>query len=434
MPWLFLMRRVNLKNLKALLNPYKGLPREIYIVFVSRVINALGCFVMPLLTLIMTGKIGLTSEEAGMIISLSGLLFMFPSMIGGKLADTIGRKKVIVIFDMLAIIGYVICAFMEPSMNMVYMIMISGAFMSTAGPAHESLVADITTPDNRKNAYALIYMGWNLGYAFGPFIAGMLYNKYLRIIFLGDAATAFISLIIVTFFIKETIHKTKEDIKDESRAFERREEGSIITVLLKRPILLYFAFIMLGVHFVYSQWTFMLPMQTMEIFGDVMSGKYYGRLASFNGLLVILFTPLMTKLTENIKNIRCMVYGCALYAVGFGMLAVTNSMGLFYTSVFVFTIGEIVLSISASPFIVNHTPASHRGRMNAVLPIIMSAGFMIGPMVMGKIIMKTGIATGWIVIGALGFVCTILLLWLEVYDKRTYKADVETEDNKEIEL
>ena len=151
-----------MNSINSLINPYKGLPKEIYVIFVSRIINAMGSFVMPLMTLILTEKIGLNSDEAGAFISLSGLAFVIPSIIGGKLADTIGRKKVIILFDACAIAAYMACSFMKPSMAMGYMIMLAGAFMSIAGPAHDSLIADLTNTKNRTSAYALCYMGFNL--------------------------------------------------------------------------------------------------------------------------------------------------------------------------------------------------------------------------------------------------------------------------------
>ncbi len=63
----------------------------------SKIVNAMGCFVFPLLALILTDKIGLSKSETGKLMSLFGVLFIPASMIGGKLCDVIGRKKIILI-------------------------------------------------------------------------------------------------------------------------------------------------------------------------------------------------------------------------------------------------------------------------------------------------------------------------------------------------
>lgn len=408
---------ISRKLSQKFLTPYMGMPKEIYILTLSKIINALGCFVMPLLTIILTERIGLSTEAAGLYISASGLLFMPASMIGGKLADTIGRKKVIIIFDFISALLYIICGVMEPTMNMIYVLMFAGASMCVAGPAHDSIIADLAPPDKRKGAYALSYMGWNIGFAVGPLIAGMLYKNHLPLIFIGDALTALISLCLILFCIKETINTTKVEVKEEDRNLEKREEGSIISVLLKRPVLIYFSLIILGYNFAYSQWSYLMPLHSVHNFGDL-GAKYYGFMASFNGAVVIIFTPILTKLTEKMKNIRIMVYGGLLYIIGFGMLGFLNTLPFFFVSVLIFTFGEIVLAVSVSPFIVDHTPISHRGRMSATLPIIFGMGYTFGPAVMGKVLTYLSIESGWFLIGAIVLVATCLMYVLEKFEDR----------------
>lgn len=420
-----------MEAIKKLLTPYKGLPREIYVIFISRIINAMGCFVMPLLTIILTEKIGLSKEATGLYITIAGFLYVPASAIGGKLADTIGRKKIIIIFDFLAALLYIICGFMPLTINMVYVLMAASACMSFAGPAHDSMIADLTTPENRTSAYALTYMGWNIGFAAGPAIGGMLYKKnLLSLLFIGDALTALLSLALVGIFIKETIDKTKEEIIDKGRELEKREEGSVLSVLLRRPILIYFALICFGYNFTYSQWSFMMPMHSVENFGEI-GAQYYGLMASTNGIVVMLFTPLIVKLSERTKIIRKMVYGGIFYAVGFGMLGFLNSLPFFFISVFIFTLGEIIMSIATTPFIANHTPASHRGRMNAVVPMILGAGYTLGPMGMGKVLSYISLETGWMILGIFTLVTACFMYLLEKYDDR--KNMEEVEDLVEIE-
>jgi MFS family permease len=414
-------------RIKDLLSPYRGMPKEIYIIFISRIVNAMGCFVMPLMTIIMSDKIGLSNETTGFYMSLNSMIYPLASLLGGKLADLYGRKFLIIIFNTLAALLYLSCGLIEPSMSLIYVILAASACMSVAGPAHDSLIADLTTPENREGAYALSYLGFNLGFAVGPMLGGFLYRKYLPLVFIGDAATALLSISLIFFFVKETLGKTKEEITDESRKLERREQGSIISVLLRRPILIYFSIIAFGYHFAYSQWNFLMPIHSMQNFGSL-GAQYYGWMASLNGLVVIVFTPILTKVTERMKGMRKMVFGILLYAVGFGMLGVLNSLEYFFLSVFIFTLGEILLSISVMPFIVNHTPASHRGRMNAILPTIMGMGYTIGPMTMGKILNYSSVESAWLIVGGLAAITAVLMFGLEKYDYRTnLKAEVTNE-------
>ena len=417
-------------KIKNLSNPYLGLPKEIYVIFIARVINAMGVLVFPLLTLILTVKLGMTKGEAGFWISISGLMFGPAAIIGGKITDIIGRKIIIVIFDSLGALSYLSITFMEPSISMIYMIMLAGFFMGIAHPAHDALIADLTTPENRSGAYSLSYLGFNLGFIIGPVLGGFLFTNYFHLIFLIDGLTALIAAALVLFFIKETIGKTKEKM-DEGRELEERVEGSIFKVLLSRPILLYFALISFGYAFVYSQWSFMIPIHAEHIFADK-GVELYGQIAGFNGFIVIVFTPILTSLFSKKKNIRRIIYGGILYTIGFGMLGFVSSKTAFFTSALIFTLGEILIVISSTPFIVNHTPASHRGRMNSVLPLIIGLGHTLGPVIMGNILDIIPISVGWKYIGIIMLTFTTLMLLVERIDNKNSKQKQQENSKKDL--
>ncbi|MDF2698864.1 MAG: transporter, partial [Haloplasmataceae bacterium] len=371
-----------MNKIRLFLISYNKLPKEAWIIAISRIINAMGAFVGPVMTFILKDKIGLSDSEAGFYMTLAGAINFFPPLIGGKLADTLGRKKTIIIFDLLGLSTYFICGFIEPSITLIYVMIIAGIFYSMGGPAHESLLADISNPNNRKQVYSLSYMGWNLGYAAGPIIAGFLFHKYLNLIFIGDAITTFLSLSLIFIFIKDK--KNKVNIENLN-SLEVEEKGSIFAVLIKRPRLLLFATVMIGFNFVYSQWSFLLPIHTSTNFGGVLGPKYYGAMASLNGAVVIAFTAIISFIFLNTKNYKTIVYGGLFYMLGFGLLGFLDSLAFFYISVFIFTLGEILLTISVMPYVYNHTPSSHRGRMSGTLSMIMGFGWVLGPFVMGQI-------------------------------------------------
>lgn len=416
-----------MKNFNELLSPYRGLPREIYIIFFARIINAMGAFIWPMMTLLLTKKIGLSTAEAGFWLAASGVLAMPASLIGGKLTDTIGRRTVILVFEGTAVLLFGACAFVPPSMPMVYMLMSAGVLFGMAEPAHNSLIADLTTPENRDGAYSLSYLGFNIGFAVGPLIGGLLFENHLRWFFLGDSITGIIAVLMVFLFVGETIHKTYENTETQHTGQEAREDGSILQVLLKRPLLIWFALFALGYNFVYAQWGFLLPMH-VEAVNVNMGASIYGKLAALNGLVVILFTPLITKKFEDSRNIWKIVLGGIAYVIGFGMLGFFDSIPAFAVSCVIFTLGEIIVTISFMPFLANHTPASHRGRMNAVLPIIMGLGFTFGPMIVGNLIPVTGMRGAWKIIGLVAIVSTLSMQVLNIYDAKKESSQNEKEE------
>lgn len=407
--------------MKSILAPYKGLRKEIYIFSISRMINAMGAFVFPLLTLILTDKIGLSTAKTGEILFIFSLLYLPASLIGGKLADSIGRKNIILIMDLMAILLYIACGILPIGMVTVYLILAAAVFMFMADPAHTALISDYTNSETRESAFALSYMGWNLGFAFGPMIAGFLYQKYFIWIFIGDALTAGIALLLLIFFVKEIYKTSDAQVLEDLKGHEREHHGGSLQVLKERPVLFILPLLMMTFQFSYSQWGFIMPMQVNQLYGP----ELYGMLASFNGFVVIIFTPLLTKVMFTFKNMTKIYLGGVLYMVGFGMLGIVHTPFAFFCSVLIFTWGEVVFAISFYPLMMNYAPANHRGRISAIVTNISGVGYTIGPLLMGKFLLGYSLDQGWLLTGVVSAVGLMSLILAQQFYLGKQKEEVD---------
>jgi MFS family permease len=406
-----------LKKLANVLEPYQGLRKEIYIIALARTINAMGVMIFPFLALILTKKIGMTIAEAGLWVTIGGALFMPSSLIGGKISDSFGRKKVLVIFETIGALGYATAILVEPGMVMIYILLFSSFMFGLAGPSHDAMIGDLTTPEQRQGAYSLGYLGFNLGFAFAQVLGGLLFEEHLKWMFAIDVITALIGISLILFFVKETLGKDEIVIANKKLDMEEKVEGSILSVLKKRPLLIYFALASFGYKFIYSGWSFVMPLHAEANFpGD--GASIYGKLGFTNALIVVIMTPILTMLFRKASNLRRIIFAGILFTVGFGLLGFISVQLAFFISVAIFTLGEILEAVSGMPFIMNHTPASHRGRMSSILPIIMGLGYTVGPIVMGKLIDSLSFSITWYIIGGIGTVATGLMIALEIYEKK----------------
>lgn len=283
---------------------YTGLPRSVYILFFARVINCLGNFVFPFLTTYLTLHLSLGAEKTGVIVTLAVLAYLPGSILGGKLADLLGRKFTMILFQFLSASCLVPCAFLGRSMIIPYILILYGLFCGGSQPANSAMIADITGRKDRQAAFSLLYLGVNIGSAAGPLVAGLLYTNHLQWIFIGDAATTYISLILVALFVKESlplkcgIEENRKDIISEEKA----ERGNIFEVLDKRPALIIFALISAIYSFVYIQQQFSMPMMVNSLFGEN-GPRFYGTLMSVNAIVVITMTTVIINITRNFKPV-----------------------------------------------------------------------------------------------------------------------------------
>lgn len=381
--------------MKNLLSTYKGLPREIYILFIGKIVNCLGAFVQPLMSLILTQKLAMSAGEAGEFVTLMALCQVPCIIIGGKLTDTIGRKKVITIFQSLGILMLIICGIIPLSITTAKFMILSSCFYSMSMPAYDALNADLTNESNRKNSYSLLYMGVNIGFSIGPIIGGFLYKDYLPFIFIGDAITTILALLLIIIYVKEPIRQNEIAIENEDDL-----NVSTLNVILKRPILILFPLMMLLYQFAYSQWTFTLPIHLGELFKEN-GARLYGFLGGFNGFIVIAFTPILTYITKKYRTLNVMSVGGLLYGFSFILYAFANYKVYFFLATLTITIGEILIAINAQAFVANNTPQSHRGRISAIVPMISGTGYAIGPIIMGGVIDSCGVFVVWIIVSTI---------------------------------
>jgi MFS family permease len=329
---------------------------------------------------------------------------------GGKLADRFGRKKIFIILSIISAIFFIICSFLNKSPAVPWLIIISNLFLGGVLPCINAMLADMADPEKRKAAFSLIYLGTNIGIAVGPIVAGFLFNNYIRLIFLIDAATTLVSLIPVILFIKETIpskEKEAETNRSEENA-EKPEKGHVLSILIRRPMLVVFAFISLIYTFVYSQNYFSLPLYLNLHFGE-RGPKVYGTLMSTNAIVVILLTIFLINMMKNTKPIINIAFAGVLYGIGFGVIyLVTNEIFLIISTI-IWTLGEIIQTINTSVYVADNSPITHRGRFSGIITFITEIGFIASPLIMGYFIKHNGVTKVWPLVFILSIAAALLM-------------------------
>lgn len=405
-----------LKHFKGYFSEYKNLPKPIYYIFLSRIINTLGAFVGPLMTLLLTDKIGYSTAKAGAFVTISMTMFVPASMLGGFLSDRYNRKNTLCILTLLQASCYLVCGFVKVSIMIPVMLICASFFSSAAQPSSASIIADLTGKDSRQGAFSLLYLGGNIGFCIGPLLAGFLYRNFLTLLFIGDAVTTIVATIVIFLNVPET--KPQYDMNEEVllNDLERAEEGSAFSVLLRRPQILVFAIISTLLTFSYSQVGFSLPLYAKDIFGIEIGARVFGILMSTNGIIVVLMTIFIVGGTKKNHASFNVALSGVFWAIGFGMLYFVSSLGMLILSTIFWTIGEILNVTNVGVYIANNTPKSHRARFNSLYGIISGTGFALGPLIIGRYLLDNPLKNVWIITSFIAFVCAVIMYFFYIYE------------------
>ena len=76
---------------------YRGMRRELYILFWGKAATNMGAMIWPMLTLILSNKLGMNAQEIAKITIAMGVVQFPANLLGGKLADCCNKKKLIII-------------------------------------------------------------------------------------------------------------------------------------------------------------------------------------------------------------------------------------------------------------------------------------------------------------------------------------------------
>lgn len=379
---------------------YKGLPKSIYIIFLAQVINRFGDFVLPFLSLFLVRKLGLSYVSAGFAVTLTTIATIPGSFAGGKIADHIGRKKSYIIFQIAAAFFLLLCVFTLNPKIIIALVCISTFFNGGVRPIISAMITDVLPADKRQIGFSLSYLGINLGVALGPIVAGFLFNHYIPLMFIGDAATSFLAVTLVIFNIKETLPANdNKNIREE----EKSETGNVFTVLFKRPRILIFLIIDIFICITYTQTNFSLPMMMTHVFGSN-GAKNYGFIMSSNAITVLVMTAIVTRKIRKWNVLSVMAVSGLLYVIGFGMITFIHSMPLYILSTFIWTIGEVMNATNFGVYIANNTPQNFRARFNAVTSLSWGIGAVIGTSFMGRYIDYMGINAVWPLVSVMALI------------------------------
>ena len=387
------------------LNPWRGLgglPREVWLLFATNLINRAGMMVLPFLVVYLTRDRQFTLGQAGFALAVYGTAAIIAGPISGWLSDRIGALPIM--RASLLMSGSVVLFFpLAHSRGAVYAATaLWAACAELFRPASLAAITHVVASQQRKPAYALNRLAINLGMSVGPALGGFLAAVSFRAMFLVDALTTIIAGLVLTF---APWHAATGGRSADSDSLDRRDTRSLLHD--RRLLIFLSASFLVGI--VFFQHESALPLYLVQYLS--LSPAFYGALFTVNTLLIVALEVPLNGATSHWPNAWALFTGCMLFAIGFGSLAVVSSATGVLVTVVVWTFGEMMLFPAMSAHLGDIAPVQQRGAYMGAYSMSLSLALASGPWLGTQLLASTGPIGVWSIMFALGALAAVLMVY-----------------------
>ncbi len=298
---------------------------------------------------------GSSDVTVGLLFSVFALCQFLAGPIWGNVSDRIGRKKVLIVSQIGATIGWFMLAFAH-SIGMVFLARVvegtSGGNISVT----QAYVADLVEPRERGRAFSYVGASFSAGIVFGPLLGGVLFERFgFQAPFLAAATLQFITLIVTILMLPES----------------RNPEGSQVATLehirasladpLIAPILLQMWAFSLALYAWFG--VFALLMQAALGFSASSTSFFF---ASFGVLSVIMQLGPGPRVIDSIGDRRSSNIGIGLSLCGFLLVPFIHSLLTMLPTFLLFAVGMAIARPALSSILTAGAPENQRGTILGV--------------------------------------------------------------------
>jgi MFS family permease len=363
-------------------------PRQFWLLFLGMMISALGSsMVWPFLMIYVTDRLQLPLATTASLMTLNAAMGLLFSFIAGPVIDRVGRKWVMVVSLAMNALAYLLMIRADSLAAFAVLMSITGAFNPLYRVGADAMMADLVPPENRLSAYSLMRTSHNIGIALGPVIGGFVATISYSIAFIGAATGLATFSLLIAFFARETLAPSTVQAKLEKEKF-----GGYVRILQDRPFMAFVAIFTL---------TMMCATLIWVLLGVYAKQNYqvpesqYGWLATTNALMVVFLQLPTTQVTRRFPPLLVLATGSLFYAFGVGSVALGQGFWGFWLSMVVMTIGELIVSPTATAYTANLAPPDMRGRYMSIYGLTWGAAAGIAPVVGGFLNDNFGPITIW---------------------------------------
>ncbi len=373
----------------------RALPRGAWVLFFGTFVNKVGTFVVPFLTLYLTQQ-GYSLAAAGLALGAYGVGNLVAGIIGGHLADRLGRRATIIVSMFSGAIAMMLLSQARAYGLIVAFSALTGLTAEMYRPASSALLADLVPTGQRVTAFSALRASFNAGWAFGPALAGLIAERGYFWLFAGDAFTSALYGVVALLALPVGLRPADGRGGWSEAIRSMRNNGRLLR--------------MLAAGFAVS----LIFMQQSSTFGVHVvrlgfPAATYGAILSLNGAIVVLCELPLTTITRRFRARRVIALGYFLAGSAFALNGLTRTVPGLVACMVLFTLGEMLAMPMASAYIADLAPASMRGRYMGIYGMTWTLALIVGP-ASGMMLMNTAPRALWLASAGLGALAAALML------------------------
>ncbi|MHB8566282.1 MAG: MFS transporter [Nitrososphaerales archaeon] len=403
-----------------------NIPKQTWTVFTLRTLNSLGfSATMPFLAVYLEEARHIPLSIIGVTYLASGLLTLLSELLGGRLTDSIGPKKVMLIGYTSSVVSAAILGVLiqtGASAGVILVIYpIFSLFRAVTQPATSAIIAN-QEPKYVRVSFSLLNVGGNLGFAIGPAIGGFLSQDFsYSTVFLFSAAVAAIvgGITYARIAPGQLTHAAKEG--SAPRRLSWKEDRALIAFL----ILTMGSFLAVG---------YEITPLSLYVAGFLsFSNLEIGYLFATNGLIIVALQLPLTKLLERSKYLVLPLIVSAIFtASAFFVASAARTFLEFELVMLLVTLGEIFQSVPSQTVVTLFSRAGNRGMYQGYYFAFTTSGrslaSFLGPSSFSLLSFNPGLA--WIIVGGFSLLVGSGYYIISPRLQKDYETMASNEDSK----
>lgn len=362
----------------------KGLPRQFWVLAAGIFVFLVGVeMTYPYETLYLNGELGVSMTTIGVILGVTLLATLPLQVAGGALCDKVGRRPVLVvgIFGSMAL--YIGLGLTRDLAVIVVLIAFEAAFgWAQFITASNAMIADVTTLEQRTEAFGVSRVALNAGITVGPLIALPLLaaDPSYRLNFFASGIVCAAFLLIVVLRLRETRPKPVETVS-VTAAF--RGYGD---VLHDRQMLALCLIALLPLYALGQIWATM-PVMLADLHA-VTPQRWSAAMVVYGLSTVVLQYPVI-RVLRDADHMLLLSLSCVAMGAGVGVAAFVPWPATLVCIVSV-AVGIVLLLPICSTVVSRIAPVDLRGRYMGMWTIVYMGGYALGPLVGGWALDRLG--------------------------------------------